>query len=145
MHVDAALPLRSLLATLGKRASRAKGSIPIERSEAGARQSEGTFQISKSGRSQEGAQHRQAWDPHLTFTKKHFLNFTRAQFGAQVWGSDLHPRPKPDVCCVRHIGRFLTPLDIPVFSCHLGRILLNPGRVFNETACVNARGLDDSS
>ena len=35
VHVDAALPLRSLLATLGKRASRAKGSIPTERSEAG--------------------------------------------------------------------------------------------------------------
>lgn len=68
MHVEAPLPLRSLLATLWKRASRARGSILPERSEPGARQGKRSFQVSKSGGARTGTeatwgrvQHMWAW------------------------------------------------------------------------------------
>ena len=83
MCVDTAPSLGSFLATLGKRASRAKGSIPRESSELEARQGKGPFQVSKLGRSQERAKH-MGLGSYLTFTQKLLRFFDVDHFASLV-------------------------------------------------------------
>lgn len=72
MHVEASLPPRSLLATLWKRASRPRVSIPIKSSEPGAGQCRtgGLSGLASRGGARTGAG---AWEGvhlHLTITLK---------------------------------------------------------------------------
>lgn len=78
-----------------ERASRAKVSIPIERSEPGAGHGKRSSQVSKSQRGPDWSWGYLEWSPALVgpdlplvVSEKHFLNLMRVQFGELVRNTD---------------------------------------------------------